>query len=37
VPFVSDETGSDLLDEEGEGSDVSDRPENAGAAEKVKP
>ena len=37
VPFVSDETGSDLLDEEGEGANVSDRPENAGAAEKVKP
>ena len=37
VPFVSDETGSDLLDEEGEGADVSDRPENAGAAEKVEP
>ncbi len=35
VPFVSDETGSDLLEEEG--ANGTDQPENAGDAEKVMP
>ena len=34
VPFVSDETGADLLNEEGETPGVSDQPENTGTAEK---
>ena len=36
VPFVSDDTFSEPLDEEGEGSDVSDQLDNAGAAEGVE-
>ena len=36
VPFVSDETGSDLLQEEGENPGVEDQPEDAGDAEKVE-
>jgi len=37
VPFVSDETGSDLLDEGGEDPSGADQPENGGGAENGKP
>ena len=35
VPFVSDETGADLLNEEGETPGVSDQPESSGATENA--
>lgn len=37
VPFVSDETGSDFLQEEAEDSSEADQPGNDGDAEKVEP
>ena len=37
VPFVSDESGFDFLQEEGEDPSVEDQPEEAGDAEKVEP
>ena len=37
VPFVSDETASDLLQEEAEDPIAEDQPENDGDAEKVEP
>lgn len=37
VPFVSDKTSPDLLQEEGEDSSGADQTENAGDTEKVKP
>ena len=37
VPFVSDETGSDLLEEDDKDPGLVDQPENAGGAENGKP